>query len=77
MVIIQIRWGFEGYWMIQRFICLGRTGSLAQSLSFHRTLPFSLTSLHLNSIETKERKKNACMLHEERQHLEQYCNWSG
>lgn len=24
MVTIQIRWGFEGYWMIQRFLGLGR-----------------------------------------------------
>lgn len=51
--IIQIRWGFQSYWMIQRRIRLGRMASLAQGLFFHRTLPCSLTSLYLNSFETK------------------------
>lgn len=57
MVIIWIRWDFEGCWMIHQFISQGRTGPLAQSLSFHRALPFGLTSLYLNRIETKGRKK--------------------
>lgn len=57
MGIIQIRWGSESYWKIQRCVCLGRMGKLAQRLFFHRTLPCSLTSLYLNSIETKIGKK--------------------
>lgn len=75
MRIIQMRWGFESHWMIQRCICLGRMGKLAQDLFFHRTLLCSLASLYLNSIETKMGEN--CIPHKEGQHLKQYSNQAG
>lgn len=56
MVVVGLRGSSrsgEIFKAIQRCIRLGRMGSLAQGLFFHRTLPCSLTSLYLNSIETK------------------------
>lgn len=73
--IIQTRWAFESYWMIQRCICLARMGKHAEGLFFHRTLPCSVTSLYLNRIGTKIGKKMYST--QRRTAFKKYINWSG